>query len=392
MNIQNNNIVIWCQLGDCNNNSCHNCFPVKLCSYNHTKCKTIGIFNEVLPDKMVINTIVCNTKTPLINTVILVTGSCGFIGFHLTKKLLLLGYTVIGIDMKDSFIYDSIYKINNSKKLKEFENYKEFNENILERNHILENNPDIVIHLAAYANVRKSILHPDIYVRNNVECTCNLLEQINRSVKKPLFIYASSSSVYGTNKQIPFKEDDVLSNIESPYALSKKTCEEYVKFYCKKYKIKAIGLRFFTVYGPGGRPDMAIFNFLNKIKNNEQIEMFGDGSMERDYTYVLDIIEGVYNCINVQLLEGEHRIYNLGNNNPIKLSKVISICERIVGKKAKILQKEIPIGDVPITYANIDKARHDLLYYPTIDIETGISEMYKWIIQSQNNININIDN
>jgi UDP-glucuronate 4-epimerase len=233
--------------------------------------------------------------------------------------------------------------------------------------------------LAAYANVRKSIEHPDMYVKNNIETTCKLLVQIQKCNIKPLFIYASSSSVYGTNVKTPFQEYDPLLNLESPYALSKKVCEEYVEFFCKIYKLQAIGLRFFTVYGPGGRPDMAIYKFLDKIRKDESIVMYGDGSMERDYTFVLDIIEGIYSCLKVHLKKGEHKIYNLGNNSPVKLNKIISICENVTGKKATIVKMDVPIGDVPITYANIDKAKIELGYNPTTNIENGISEMYKWM-------------
>lgn len=371
------NNIIWCQLGDCSHKECHHCFPVKNCRLGHMYCHKNGICDDILLD---INehTEELKIKSPS-ETTVLITGSCGFIGFHLSYKLLSLGYTIIGVDMYDSFVYDKSFKISNSEKLKQFNNYIEYNENILDRCHITENTPDIVIHLAAYANVRKSIEHPDMYVKNNIETTCKLLDQIQKCHTKPLFIYASSSSVYGTNIKVPFEEYDPLLNIESPYALSKKVSEEYVGLFCKKYNIQAIGLRFFTVYGPGGRPDMAIFNFLYKIMKNEPIIMYGDGSMERDYTFVLDIIEGIYSCFKVHLKKGEHKIYNLGNNSPVKLSKIITICEKVTGKQTIIIQKDVPIGDVPITYANIDKAKTELGYNPTTHVETGISEMYKWI-------------
>jgi len=346
--------------------------------WGHVYCKEHGICDEILLGINQFTEKENKIKSPT-ETFILITGSCGFIGFHLSYKLLSLGFNIIGVDMYDSFVYDSIYKINNSNKLRKFDNYREYNENILDRNHIIENTPDIVIHLAAYANVRKSIEHPDMYVKNNIECTCKLLDQIQKCHTKPLFIYASSSSVYGKNIKVPFEEGDSLLHIESPYALSKKVSEEYVQLFCKIYKIQAIGLRFFTVYGPGGRPDMAIFNFLDKINKDEPIVMYGDGSMKRDYTFVLDIVEGICSCLNLRLREGEHKIYNLGNNSPVKLSKIISICEKVTGKRATIIQRDVPIGDVPITYANINRAKNELGYNPTTNIETGISEMYKWM-------------
>jgi UDP-glucuronate 4-epimerase len=371
------NNIIWCQLGDCSHAECHHCFPVKNCRLGHKYCNENGICDDILLN---VNESIeeYKTKAPY-ESVVLITGSCGFIGFHLSYKLLSLGYTIIGVDMYDSFVYDSSFKVKNSENLKKFKNYIEYNENILDRNHIIETNPDIIIHLAAYANVRKSIEYPDMYVKNNIECTCKLLNQIQKCHTKPLFIYASSSSVYGKNIKVPFEESDSLLNIESPYALSKKVSEEYVQLFCKIYKIQSIGLRFFTVYGPGGRPDMAIFNFLDKIQKDEPIVMYGDGSMERDYTFVLDIVEGIYSCLNIRLREGEHKIYNLGNNSPVKLSKIISICEKVTGKRAIVVQNDVPIGDVPITYANINRAKIELGYNPTTNIETGISEMYNWM-------------
>jgi len=317
---------------------------------------------------------------------IIVTGSCGFIGFHLSEKLLLEGYNVIGIDNYNSYIYNESYKKLNSYLLKKYKNYIEIEDDILNDNYILNNNPDIVIHLAAYANVRKSIENPDMYIRNNVECTCKILKEISKCKKTPLLIYASSSSVYGINKNVPFKETDSLDNIISPYALSKKMCEELVELFCKTNKISAIGLRFFTVYGPGGRPDMAIFNFIKKIKFGEPITIYGDGSMQRDFTYVTDIVNGIYNCMFLNLNSGEHKLYNIGNNNPISLIKLIEICEEVIEKKAIIMYDNIPTGDVPITYANIDKAKNELKYIPSVNLLQGIKNMYSWF----NNLNIKV--
>lgn len=156
-------------------------------------------------------------------------------------------------------------------------------------------------------------------------------------------------------------------------------CEELVSVYCKNYNIKAIGFRFFTVYGPGGRPDMAIYNFITKIKNKQSIIRYGNGDMERDFTYVDDIVTGIINSIQLKMsMEiGEHKIFNLGNNKPIKLNDLINICENLLGEKAIIIQKDVPIGDVPITYANIDKAKKELQYNPVISIEEGIRKMIK---------------
>lgn len=324
---------------------------------------------------------ICELSNNINNTKILITGNCGFIGFHLSKKLLMLGYNVIGIDNLNNYIYDSSFKKKNQEHLLKFNNYTNIQGNIEDENYILNHNPDIIIHLSAYANVRKSNEEPEKFIRNNVEVTSIILKQIQKMEKKPLFIYASSSSVYGTNEKIPFEETDELNNIVSPYAFSKKMCEDLVSLYCKNYNIKAIGFRFFTVYGPGGRPDMAIYNFLLKIKNNEEIIMYGDGSMERDFTYVDDIVNGITNSIKLKtsMQNGQHKIFNLGNNNPIKLNDLIRTCEEIVGEKANIIQKDIPIGDVPITYANINKAKKELNYNPTTTIKEGINNMFQWI-------------
>lgn len=364
--------MTFCTLGDCNKEDCHHCFPVKNCSQDHTFCNENGVCKEI-------------KKVDINNITILVTGSCGFIGFHLTKKLLKKGYKVIGIDNLNNYIYDSSFKKNNHIMLTKYDNYISIESNVEQQNYISVFNPDIVIHLAAYANVRKSNIDPDKFIRNNVEITCILLKQIQNMEKKPLFIYASSSSVYGKNTKVPFTETDELNNIVSPYAFSKKMCEELVSMYCNNYGIKAVGFRFFTVYGPGGRPDMAIYNFLKKIQNEQPIIRYGDGSMERDFTYVDDIVNGIVSSIKlkISMKEGEHKIFNLGNNKPIKLNELISICEKIVGKKVNIIQKDIPIGDVPITYANIDKAIEELNYNPTTNIEQGISNMIQWI----NNVN-----
>jgi UDP-glucuronate 4-epimerase len=357
---------LFCVLGDCYKEKCHNCFPVKKCSYNHDFCKENGICEEI---------------KEISNTTILVTGSCGFIGFHLTNNLLNLGYKVIGIDNLDNYIYDPSFKKNNQNMLIQNTNYTNIEGNVEDENYILQFNPDIIIHLAAYANVRKSNEDPDKFIRNNVEVTSILLKQIQDMEVKPLFIYASSSSVYGKNTKMPFTETDELNNIVSPYAFSKKMCEDLVSLYCKNYNIKAIGFRFFTVYGPGGRPDMAIYNFVTKIQNEQPIIKYGDGSMERDFTYVDDIVNGIINSIKLKksMQSGDHKIFNLGNNTPIKLNELINICEEIVGKKAIIIQKDIPVGDVPITYANINKAKKELNYNPTTSIKEGIEHMFQWI-------------
>ena len=310
---------------------------------------------------------------------ILITGSCGFIGSHLSEHLLLQNNTVIGIDNLNSFIYEPKHKELNLNSLIKYKNYIHITDNIVNDNYILIHKPDLIIHLAAYANVRKSEEFPEKYINNNVEVTCNILNQIKQLEIKPLLIYASSSSVYGKNTKIPFTETDELFNICSPYAISKKMCEDLVNMYCSTYKVKAIGLRFFTVYGPRGRPDMAVYKFLTDIKNDREIIMYGDGNMSRDYTYIDDIISGIIQASKQNLDDGIHKIYNLGNNSPIKLIDFIKLCEKITGKEAKIRNEIQLLGDVNITYANINKAMSDLSYNPITKFEDGLVKTYDWI-------------
>ena len=362
------NNTIFCVLQDCNKQECHHCFPVTNCSENHEYCNLNGCCKEIKENN---------------NTKIIVTGSCGFIGYHLTKKLLELNYNVIGFDDLNTIIYDSKFKTFNFNILKNFDNYTHYS-NIVNNLNIFNSSVDIIIHLAAYANVRISNNRPELFIYNNVEVPCCILNEICKYDKKPYFLYASSSSVYGTNTKIPFEETDSIDNIISPYALTKKTLEGLVNIYCKNYNLSAIGFRFFTVYGPGGRPDMAIYNFITNIMQDKPINMYGDGSTQRDYTYVLDIVDGIYNSTKKFLKKGQHEIYNLGNNKPIKLIELINTCEKITGKKAIINKKPIPIGDVFITYANINKAKKDLNYNPKTSIEDGIKYMYSWL----NNINV----
>ena len=310
---------------------------------------------------------------------ILITGSCGFIGSHLSEYFLKLSNKVIGIDNLNDFIYDKKYKEHNLKRLSKYLNYLHITDNIENNNYITIHKPELIIHLAAYANVRISEEFPEEYINNNVKLTCNILNKIKKLDYTPLLVYASSSSVYGKNTIIPFCEKDSLNNICSPYALSKKMCEDLVDMYCRINKLKAIGLRFFTVYGPRGRPDMAVFKFLKNISIEKEIIMFGDGSMERDYTYIDDIIAGIVNACKLKLENGMHKIYNLGNNSPIKLIDFITLCEKITEKKAIIINKEAELGDVNITYANIDKAKNELNFNPQIKFEDGLKETYNWI-------------
>ena len=297
---------------------------------------------------------------------IIVTGNAGFIGQQLTTRLLNEGHTVIGIDNFNSDVYDAMFK----KTISDSDNFIQFRGNVLDYPDFGDSSVNAIIHLAGYANIRMSFDMPEKYVRNNVETTAFIL---SRMCVNAQFIYASSSSVYGENKEIPFEETPQLSNIVSPYAQTKKMCEDLTDMYCRVKKISAIGLRFFTVYG---RPDMAVYKFMKNIIAGTPITIFGDGSMMRDYTHVSDIVDGVYSCLFIAPVPTVHKIYNLGNSRPISLNVLIAHIETTVGAKAKINYVDVPPGEVPITYANIDKATRDLGFNPKIRIEHGLKLLY----------------
>jgi len=231
-----------------------------------------------------------------------------------------------------------------------------------------------IIHLAARAGVRPSIKQPQLYFDVNVKGTQNLLE-LSRKNNVRTFVFGSSSSVYGNNKEIPFSENHRTEKQISPYASSKKCAEILCKSYSKLFNINITCLRFFTVYGERGRPDMAPYKFTDLIFNDKTIEMYGDGTSKRDYTYVKDIVQGIISALEKNL---EFEIINLGNSDPIELKEFISIIENTVGKTAKIIQKPIPPGDVNITYADITKAKKLLSYKPETDIRQGIKKMFDW--------------
>ena len=269
---------------------------------------------------------------------ILVTGSCGFIGTNLCLKLLNDKKNMVyGIDnFTDN--YEVSYKRGNYQELKAYDNFNFYEQDILGTSIIGEIKPEIIIHLASIPGVRKSLQDPLYYIKNNIEAFVYLLEECKKyNIKK--VVYASSSSVYGANKKVPFNEADEITSLKSSYACSKKCMEVYGKYYNDVFDIKTIGLRFFTVYGKRGRPDMAPYIFVKNIAEGREIFQFGDGTSYRDYTYVSDIISGICSIIQGNGRWGE--IYNLGNENPINLLDFIGLCEKVTGKKAK---KTIKIG------------------------------------------------
>lgn len=319
--------------------------------------------------------------------IILVTGSCGFIGSHVCEKLLnnYPNYKIYGIDNLNNFIYSTEQKIENKNILCKYSNYNHIENDIMNGNYIIDIKPNIIIHLADYGNVDKSLTQPNDYINNNVNVTTKLLYEISFFKKMPLFIYGSCSCVYGKNRKVPFNENDTLNNIISLYGLSKKMCEDTVELYYKMYRIKAIGLRFFSVYGPRMRPDMAIHKFLTSLIENKPIKMHGDGSTLRDYTYIDDVVKGIINSLHfVNCKNGLHTIYNIGSSNPLKLIDLIYKCENITIKKTTIIVNSSMNDDLKITYADISKARNEINYNPKISMEEGLLNTYLWLINKNN--------
>ena len=316
---------------------------------------------------------------------ILITGSAGFIGFHLVKSLLEKGHEVCGIDN-----FSNYYNINlKEDRLKQLEFHSSFLNYRLDicdydsldgviRNFI----PETVIHLAAQAGVRYSIKNPKSYIDSNLNGFYNMLEICkNHSINK--FIYASSSSVYGEDSSLPFKEDAIADRPLNLYAASKRSNELMAHSYRHLYGLDAIGLRFFTVYGPWGRPDMALYNFVEKILKFEQIEVFNNGNHSRDFTYIDDIISGILLVAlsnnNQENLEDSH-IYNIGRGHPENLMNFLKTIEDYLGIKANILFKEKQMGDADSTFADISKINRDFGYNATTPINVGIKNFVDWYI------------
>ena len=307
----------------------------------------------------------------------LITGGAGFIGSHLSERLLARGHSIVTIDNFNDY-YNPDIKRQNIKRLIEHSNYELVDGDILDSKKISAlfkaNKFDAIIHLAARAGVRPSIAQPLLYEEVNGLGTLNLLEMA-RKCDVPKFIFASSSSVYGRNKKVPFAEDDPVDHPISPYAATKKAGEQMCYTYHHLYGIKVTCLRFFTVYGPRQRPDMAISKFTHLIANEEKVPMYGDGSSKRDYTYISDIIDGVEKA--VEKCESYH-IYNLGESRTIDLKSLIHLIEDCFGKKAIIDQMPNQPGDVPITYADISKAQKEIDYNPKVDIREGVRHFAEW--------------
>ncbi len=309
---------------------------------------------------------------------VLVTGGAGFIGSNLCNKLLQLGYFVTAIDNFDLF-YAKEIKLKNISSLVGNPNFKFIELDISSKqklNEGLNDTYEIVFHLAAKAGVLPSIKNPEEYLNVNITGTQNLLEfSKNKNIKK--FIFASSSSVYGINSNTPWSENDNVLEPISPYAASKISGELIGKVYSHLYNIQFIALRFFTVYGPGQRPDLAIHKFTKMILEGKEIPFYGDGTTQRDYTYIDDIIDGIIATINYN--KSPYEIINLGNNTPHSLFELVATIEKVTNKKALLNKLPMQQGDVPVTYANISKAQLLLNYAPKTSLVDGITKFYNWI-------------
>ena len=327
---------------------------------------------------------------------ILVTGCAGFVGFYLVRRLLAEGHTVTGIDCVNDY-YDVSLKESRLDILTSVGGKYAFHKmDITDRESLdklfAANHFTHVVHLAAQAGVRYSITNPDAYTQSNLAGFMNMLEAC-RAHKPEHFIYASSSSVYGMNQTVPFSVHHNVDHPVSLYAATKKCNELLAHSYSHLYDLPATGLRFFTVYGPWGRPDMAYFLFARAIMEGKPIDVYNNGRMQRDFTYIDDIIEGIIRLIpkapkrdngwdasaaDPGTSSAPYRVYNIGNNNPVSLMEYISVLEKHLGRKAEMHMKPMQPGDVTVTYADIDDLSRDTGYAPSTTIDEGLGKFVKW--------------
>lgn len=310
-----------------------------------------------------------------------ITGGAGFIGSTLAKRLLAEENKVVVMDNFNDY-YNPLLKEKNVKEFEGNENFKLYREDIRERESIKkifdENNVDVVVHLAAMAGVRPSIENPILYQEVNGLGTQNILEEARYHNVKNL-VLVSSSSVYGNCKETPFREDMIVDFAISPYAATKKANEVMAHVYHKLFDMNIIMLRFFTVYGPKQRPDLAINKFTRLMLNNEEIPMYGDGSTSRDYTYVDDIVDGIVkSCDYVIKNQSVYEILNLGNSSPVSLKEMINTIGKVLNVQPKIKQLPMQPGDVDMTFADVSKAKKLIGYEPKITFEEGITKFIDW--------------
>lgn len=310
---------------------------------------------------------------------ILLTGVAGFIGSNLGEYLLEKKNEVIGIDNFDPY-YDRKIKKANLACLYDYDSFNFLELDLRDKPSIkvlLEQGFDVIIHLAGRGGVRRSILEPHQYVELNYIATLNLLEVMKETGVKKI-VFASTSSIYGNKSEIPFREDRMADWPISPYSASKKACEALLYTYHHIYDFDVYALRFFTVYGRRQRPDMAIFKLIKSIIKEEVFEKYGDGKTERDYTYIDDIVNGVANA--AERVKG-YEIINIGGSRTVELNRLISLAEEITGKKAMVVEKPIPEGDVIRTYADVSKAKRLLDFSPKVKIEEGLEKFVEWFIK-----------
>lgn len=333
------------------------------------------------------------SKISLSNTTVVVTGAAGFIGSYLSKNLLDSDSSIkiIGIDCITDY-YDVSLKEERLNMLSNYGDRFNFIKGDISDKSLIDEffskyKPDVVVNLAAQAGVRYSITNPDAYIKSNLIGFYNILEACRHNPVKHL-VFASSSSVYGTNKKVPYSTEDKVDNPVSLYAATKKSNELMAHAYCKLYKIPATGLRFFTVYGPMGRPDMAYFKFTNKLVKGEPIEIYNMGDMYRDFTYIDDIVIGIVNVMQKSPDETEdgapYKIYNIGNNKPESLMYFVETLEKclinegIISEPGKKVLLPMQPGDVYQTYADVKELEKDFGFKPSTSLETGLANFAKW--------------
>lgn len=326
---------------------------------------------------------------------ILVTGAAGFIGFHLSKKILGEGYKVVGVDSLNNY-YDVKLKKDRLDILNSNEGFSFVELNIADKPKLAqvfeEYNVEYVVNLAAQAGVRYSLTHPEAYIDSNVNGFLNILECCRHNNIKHL-VYASSSSVYGANRKMPFSVKDNIDHPVSLYAATKKSNELFAHSYAANFNLPSSGLRFFTVYGPWGRPDMALFLFTKAILEGRSIDVYNFGKMRRDFTYVDDVVEGIFRLIPTVPQKNEewdamnpdpsssfapYKVYNIGNSSPVELMDYIKAIEKNLGKEAEKNLMPIQTGDVPETYADVQALMDAVGYKPQTTIEEGIEKFIQW--------------